>query len=154
MSEIPTLNSRDPFHIIREDIDAQYNETQQKFNRFHMLVGTQEWATVRREIGAECDSIQDQLLMLREAVDTTAENPERFNITMEEINSLREWLEITSCSVSGIKTSVVMSEGQKENVYQQLKNLTCEEIEDCIPRGCRGISRTDIEEKSNLYKAK
>jgi hypothetical protein len=106
MSEIPTLNSRDSFHIIREDIDAQYNETQQKFNRFHMLVGTQEWATMKREIRAECDSILDQLLMLREAVDTTAENLGRFNITMEEINSLREWLEITARSVSGIKTSV------------------------------------------------
>lgn len=31
--------------------------------------------------------------MLREAVDTAAENPARFNLTMEEIQGRRKWLD-------------------------------------------------------------
>ena len=36
-----------------------------------------------------------QLDMLTEAVDTAAENPARFNLTIEEIGSRRKWLDST-----------------------------------------------------------
>jgi ABC-type transporter Mla MlaB component len=55
---------------------------------------------------------------------------------------------------------------QRKNVYQQIKKLTCKEIEALIPSGCRGISRIDtpclellqdlptVEEKSTAFKDK
>lgn len=99
--------SKDPFYLIRADISAQYNEIQQKLNRFHMLAASsQERTTLAREVDSECDSIRDQIEMLREAVDTAAENPARFNLTMEEINSRRKWLETTARTVTGIKDSI------------------------------------------------
>jgi len=41
------------------------------------------------------DPFTMQLDMLAEAVDTAAENPARFNLTIEEIGSRRKWLDTT-----------------------------------------------------------
>ncbi len=47
-----------------------------------------------------------QLEMLTEAVDTASENPAKFNLTIEEIQSRRKWLDTTRRQVQGVKDTI------------------------------------------------
>ena len=61
---------------------------------------------IAREVNDDCDSITEQLEMLSEAVETSSENPARFNLTFEEIGSRRKWISTQKQKVIGIKDSI------------------------------------------------
>ena len=85
----------------------QYNDIQQKLNRFHTLASSHpERKGIAAEVNEDCDSIAEQLDMLSEAVETASENPARFNLTMEEIGSRRKWIQTQKQKVLGIKDSI------------------------------------------------
>lgn len=99
--------SQDPFYSVRAEIISQYDDIQRKLNRFHMITSSNpDRKSLAREVDADCDSIDGLLDMLTEAVDTAAQNPAQFNLTMEEIGSRRKWLTTQRRQVHGIKDSL------------------------------------------------
>lgn len=107
---------------------SQYNDIQQKLNRFHTVSWPHRWQRmgssdilhsppqlasshperkeIARDVNEDCDSITEQLEMLSEAVETSSENPARFNLTMDEIGSRRKWISTQKQKVVGIKDSI------------------------------------------------
>lgn len=97
----------DPFYIIRAEATESLNELQAKMSRFHGLAATNpERKEIAKTVDTECNSIIWQLNELNSAVDVAAENPARFNLTIEECNSRRRWIENTRRQVHGIKDSI------------------------------------------------
>mmetsp|Transcript_2681 Transcript_2681/g.4594 ORF Transcript_2681/g.4594 Transcript_2681/m.4594 type:complete len:225 (+) Transcript_2681:237-911(+) len=97
----------DPFYIIRGECTESLHEVQQKMSRFHGLTATNpERKEIAKQVETECTSILWQLNELTSAVDVAAENPARFNLTVEELSSRRRWIETTQRQVGGHKETL------------------------------------------------
>uniref|UniRef100_A0A7S0WJC1 t-SNARE coiled-coil homology domain-containing protein n=1 Tax=Chlamydomonas leiostraca TaxID=1034604 RepID=A0A7S0WJC1_9CHLO len=98
---------QDPFYIIRGEVTDSLNDVQQKMSRFHGLISTNpERKEIAKQVETECNLIMWQLNELNSAVDVAAENPARFNLTSEELNSRRKWIDNTRRQVNGIKETL------------------------------------------------
>ncbi|PNH00708.1 Syntaxin-61 [Tetrabaena socialis] len=86
-------SAQDPFYIIRQEIHDSVNELQQRMSRFHGLTATNpERKKIAQSVEEGCSSLAWQLNELDTAVDRASENPQRFNLTPEELSSRRRWI--------------------------------------------------------------
>lgn len=99
--------SNDPFFLIRQEIQDSVHELQQRMSRFHGLTAANpERKKIAQSVEEGCDSLAWQLTELDTAVDRASENPQRFNLTPEEISSRRRWVANTRRQVEGMKETL------------------------------------------------
>mmetsp|Transcript_5044 Transcript_5044/g.13694 ORF Transcript_5044/g.13694 Transcript_5044/m.13694 type:complete len:226 (+) Transcript_5044:233-910(+) len=97
-------HANDPFYIIRGEVTESLHEVQQKTSRFYGLTATNpERKELAKSVQGECASIHWQLNELESAVSLAAADPERFNLTTEELGSRRRWIESVRRQIDGIQ---------------------------------------------------
>ncbi|PNW82698.1 hypothetical protein CHLRE_06g290100v5 [Chlamydomonas reinhardtii] len=101
------MPSNDPFYLIRQEIQDSVNELQQRMSRFHGLTATNpERKKIAQTVEEGCGSLSWQLNELDTAVDRASENPQRFNLTPEELSSRRRWITNTRRQLDGMKDTL------------------------------------------------
>ncbi|KAG2443171.1 hypothetical protein HYH02_009580 [Chlamydomonas schloesseri] len=101
------MPSNDPFYLIRQEIQDSVNELQQRMSRFHGLTATNpERKKIAQSVEEGCSSLSWQLNELDTAVDRASENPQRFNLTPEELSSRRRWITNTRRQLDGMKDTL------------------------------------------------
>lgn len=93
----------DPFYIVRQEIQDTVNELQQKMSRFHGLTASNpERKAIASAVDQGCDSVRWQLNELENAVNRAQENPQRFNLSVDELNGRRKWITNTRRQIDGM----------------------------------------------------
>ncbi|GIL81703.1 hypothetical protein Vretimale_1343 [Volvox reticuliferus] len=111
------MPSQDPFYLIRQEIQDTVNELQQRMSRFHGLQATNpERKKIAQSVEEGCNSLAWQLNELDTAVDRASENPQRFNLTPEELSSRRRWISNTRRQVEGMKETLRTATAPPPNV--------------------------------------
>ncbi|GFR49902.1 hypothetical protein Agub_g12008 [Astrephomene gubernaculifera] len=101
------MPSQDPFYLIRQEIQDSVNDLQQRMSRFHGLTATNpERKKIAQAVDEGCSSLAWQLNELDTAVDRASENPQRFNLTPEELSSRRRWISNTRRQLDGMKETL------------------------------------------------
>lgn len=99
--------AQDPFYILRAEIQDSVNGLQQKVSRFHGLtVMNPERKMIAANVEKGCKSLASELNELDTAVERASGNPQRFNLTPEELSSRRRWLDDTRRQVEGVKAAL------------------------------------------------
>ncbi|KAG2422428.1 hypothetical protein HXX76_016043 [Chlamydomonas incerta] len=76
-------------------------------SRFHGLTATNpERKKIAQSVEEGCGSLSWQLNELDTAVDRASENPQRFNLTPEELSSRRRWITNTRRQLDGMKDTL------------------------------------------------
>lgn len=97
------LHGQDPFYLVRQEIQDTVNELQHKMSRFHGLTAANpERKQIAASVKDGCDSLKWQLKELEAALDRAAQQPQRFNLTVEEIASRRKWISSTRRQIEGM----------------------------------------------------
>lgn len=98
-----SAGAQDPFYLVKQEIQDTLNELQQRMSRFHGLTATNpERKSIAQYVEQGCDSVRWQLNELDGAIRKAAENPGRFNITSEELNSRKKWLQAALRQIEGM----------------------------------------------------
>lgn len=76
-------------------------------SRFHGLTATNpERKMIAANVEKGCNSLANELNQLDAAVEQASENPQRFNLTPEELSSRRKWLNNTRRQLEGMKETL------------------------------------------------
>eukprot|EP00798_Chlamydomonas_sp_ICE-L_P003911 gene3911-13983_t len=94
----------DPYYAVKLELDELIQDLKQKLSRYHGLQsGNPERRTLKAQIDAGCESGNLQLGLLNKAVDKASENPERFNLTNEELAGRRRWIDNSKRQVESLQ---------------------------------------------------
>ncbi|KAG4180937.1 hypothetical protein ERO13_A10G196100v2 [Gossypium hirsutum] len=103
--------ARDPFYIVKEEIQESLQSSFHQWER--ILPDTGEQVHLTKELLANCEIIEWKVDELNKTIDVAAIDPSWYGIDNRELESRRRWTITARTQVGDVKKSVV---ARKENV--------------------------------------
>ncbi|KAJ7569032.1 hypothetical protein O6H91_01G058300 [Diphasiastrum complanatum] len=98
--------ARDPFYLVKEEIQDSVNKVQAAFGRWEQLLSSHERSNLGKEVVTGCESIEWQVDELDRAIAVAAKDPARFSIDTTELDKRRTWTNSTRIKIYSLRMAV------------------------------------------------
>ena len=112
-AERAAMSSRDPFFIVRDEIESLYSQIERSYEKWDRLPeGNAERVMLGRELESSCESLSWQVDEMDRAVSMAEKEPGRFKLSREEIGSRKDWASKMRSNISKVTLSLEAAKGQ------------------------------------------